>query len=96
MQIGAIEAVARTYRELQIGQGAVQQRLELLVLLVLLLVFTAYNYQWMPAVIFVFYLIYGFVRPWLPRKLRRAIESAPAAPPEGTAAPEEGDARYSS
>ena len=64
--------------------------------LVLLLVFTAYNYQWMPAVIFVFYLIYGFVRPWLPRKLRRAIESAPAAPPEGTAAPEEGDARYSS
>ena len=44
--------------------------------LVLLLVFTAYNYQWMPAVIFVSYLLYGFVRPLLPRKLRNEIEDA--------------------
>ena len=42
--------------------------------LVLLLVFTIYNFQWMPAVIFVVYLIYGFARPLLPKKLRREIE----------------------
>ena len=42
--------------------------------LVLLLVFTAYNFQWMPAVIFVTYLIYGFARPLVPKKWRREIE----------------------
>ncbi|MFT5106212.1 MAG: CDP-diacylglycerol--serine O-phosphatidyltransferase [Verrucomicrobiales bacterium] len=44
--------------------------------LMLVLVFTAYNYQWMPAVLFVTYLLYGFVRPLLPGNWRREIEDA--------------------
>jgi CDP-diacylglycerol--serine O-phosphatidyltransferase len=35
---------------------------------------TAMNYHWMPAVIFVAYLTYGFVRPWVSKALRREIE----------------------
>jgi CDP-diacylglycerol---serine O-phosphatidyltransferase len=40
----------------------------------LLLVFTAMFYQWMPAVLFLAYLVYGFLRPWLSREWRREIE----------------------
>lgn len=42
--------------------------------IVVLLVFTAINWEWMPAVIFVSYLLYGFLRPWLSRKWQREIE----------------------
>ena len=35
---------------------------------------TALNYQWMPALIFLSYLMYGFLRPWLSRSWRRGIE----------------------
>src|SRR6266516_4250991 len=38
------------------------------------LVFTALNYEWMPAVLFLTYLLYGFLRPWLSREWRREIE----------------------
>jgi len=38
------------------------------------LVFTALNYQWMPAVLFVAFLLYGFVRPFVSKALRREIE----------------------
>ena len=40
----------------------------------LLLVLTAMFYQWMPAVLFLTYLLYGFLRPWLSREWRREIE----------------------
>src|SRR3954452_4752855 len=40
----------------------------------LLLVFTALYYEWMPAVLFLAYLLYGFLRPWLSREWRREIE----------------------
>ncbi len=40
----------------------------------LLLVLTAMFYQWMPAVLFLAYLLYGFLRPWLSREFRREIE----------------------
>jgi len=40
----------------------------------LVLIFTAMNYQWMPAVLFLSYLLYGFLRPWLSREWRREIE----------------------
>ena len=40
----------------------------------LLLIFTALNYQWMPFVLFMAYLLYGFLRPWLSRSWRREIE----------------------
>ncbi len=44
------------------------------VCLVILLVITVNNYQWMPALLFVIYLCYGLVRPWISRKWRRGIE----------------------
>jgi CDP-diacylglycerol--serine O-phosphatidyltransferase len=31
-------------------------------------------YEWMPAVIFVSYLLYGFLRPFLSRKMKQEIE----------------------
>lgn len=40
----------------------------------LLLVFTVTNYEWMPAVLFIAYLLYGFLRPWLSREWQREIE----------------------
>ncbi len=40
----------------------------------LILVLTAMFYQWMPAVLFLAYLLYGFLRPWLSREWRREIE----------------------
>ncbi len=40
----------------------------------LVLIFTAMNYEWMPAVLFLAYLLYGFLRPWLSREWRREIE----------------------
>ena len=36
--------------------------------------FTVMNWHWMPSVIFVTYLLYGLVRPWVSRKWRREIE----------------------
>jgi CDP-diacylglycerol---serine O-phosphatidyltransferase len=39
-----------------------------------ILVFTAMNYEWMPAVLFLSYLLYGFLRPWLSREWQREIE----------------------
>ena len=42
--------------------------------IVLVLIFTALNFQWMPAVIFISYLLYGFLRPFLSRKMKEEIE----------------------
>src|SRR6202011_1238774 len=42
--------------------------------LVAILVFRFMNYEWMPAVFFLSYLPYGFLRPWLSREWRREIE----------------------
>lgn len=41
---------------------------------ILLLVITALNWEWMPSLLFVSFLIYGFVRPFVSRTLRRHIE----------------------
>ena len=38
------------------------------------LIFTVMNFQWMPAVIFITYLLYGFLRPFLSRKMKEDIE----------------------
>lgn len=40
----------------------------------LLLAVTVMNYEWMPAVLFMAYLLYGFFRPWISREWRREIE----------------------
>jgi CDP-diacylglycerol---serine O-phosphatidyltransferase len=42
--------------------------------ILLVLIFTAVNYIWMPAVIFITYLLYGFLRPFLSLRMRQEIE----------------------
>lgn len=44
------------------------------VIIALILIFTAWNYEWMPAVLFLAYLLYGFFRPWVSKSWRREIE----------------------
>ena len=41
---------------------------------IMLIVVTVMFWQWMPAVIFVSYLLYGLVRPWISRKWQQEIE----------------------
>ena len=48
--------------------------IQLFVCILLLLIFTAINYVWMPAVIFISYLLYGFLRPFLSLRMRQEIE----------------------
>jgi len=43
-------------------------------IIILVLIFTGMNYEWMPAVLFLTYLLYGVLRPWLSREWRREIE----------------------
>lgn len=50
--------------------------------LIALLAFTAMNYWWMPAVLFVSFLIYGFVRPFISKAWRKEIEAEPPDDPE--------------
>ncbi len=54
----------------------------LLVIIVVILLTTRF-YQWMPAVVFLTYLMYGFLRPWLSRPWRRSIEQEIGALEEG-------------
>jgi CDP-diacylglycerol--serine O-phosphatidyltransferase len=42
--------------------------------IIVILVFTWLYYEWMPAVLFLSYLLYGFLRPWLSREWRREFE----------------------
>ena len=42
--------------------------------IILILIATGMFYQWMPAVLFLAYLLYGFLRPWLSREWQRGIE----------------------
>ncbi len=42
--------------------------------LIVILVFSAMNYEWMPAILFVAYLVYGFVRPFVGKAFRRRLE----------------------
>lgn len=47
---------------------------------IFMITFTVVNWQWMPSVIFVSYLLYGLIRPWVSRKWRREIEIEPEVP----------------
>lgn len=42
--------------------------------IILVLIFTAMNYEWMPAMVFIAYLLYGLVRPLVPRAWRQGID----------------------
>ena len=44
------------------------------IVIVLIVGFTVLNYYWMPAVLFLAYLLYGFLRPFLSRQMQREIE----------------------
>ncbi|MDD5198966.1 MAG: CDP-diacylglycerol--serine O-phosphatidyltransferase [Terrimicrobiaceae bacterium] len=59
-----------------------QRSLPAFIGLIAVLVFSALNYQWMPAVLFVLFLIYGFVRPFVSKALRREIEDDDEEPAE--------------
>jgi len=52
-----------------------QRSLPTFIGLIAVLVITALNYQWMPAVLFVAFLVYGFVRPFVSKAMRRGIEA---------------------
>lgn len=41
---------------------------------IILVAFSVRNWQWMPSVLFVSYLLYGLFRPWISRRRRRQIE----------------------
>ena len=43
-------------------------------IITVVLIFSAINYEWMPALLFVLFLLYGFARPFISRAWRREIE----------------------
>ena len=47
------------------------------------LIITVINYQWMPFVLFLSYLLYGFLRPFLSRKIQQEIEDEDEDDEEG-------------
>jgi len=51
-----------------------QRSIPAFLVLIVLLAITAMNYRWMPAVLFVSFLIYGFVRPFISKAIRHEIE----------------------
>lgn len=59
-----------------------------LLAIVVVILLTVTYYHWMPAVIFVSYLLYGFLRPFLSRKMKASIEEVPEdEDPEETDSP---------
>ena len=52
-----------------------QRSLTRAVIPIIVVAFSIRNWQWMPSVLFVTYLIYGLVRPWVSRQMRQTIES---------------------
>jgi CDP-diacylglycerol--serine O-phosphatidyltransferase len=65
-----------------------QRTLPTFIVIIMLILLTVFNYQWMPALIFLSYLMYGFLRPWLSRSWRRGIEQEIG---EEAESPEPGD-----
>ncbi|MBX7212323.1 MAG: CDP-diacylglycerol--serine O-phosphatidyltransferase [Verrucomicrobiaceae bacterium] len=57
---------------------------------IFVIAFSVINWQWMPAVLFVSYLLYGLVRPWVSRRWQREIEIEPEQP-DDTCAEAKGD-----
>ena len=51
-----------------------QRSLPRFLLIIVILVFAGLNYEWMPALLFVIFLLYGFIRPLLSLHLRKEIE----------------------
>src|SRR5947209_3022582 len=51
--------------------------------IILILIITMLNYEWMPAVLFLSYLLYGVLRPWFSREWLREIEEEIGEEPSG-------------
>jgi CDP-diacylglycerol--serine O-phosphatidyltransferase len=51
-----------------------QRSIPRFLIIILILIFAAMNYEWMPSVLFITFLLYGFVRPFLSKPLRDEIE----------------------
>ena len=51
-----------------------QRSIPRFLLIIVVLVFSAMFYEWMPALLFVTFLVYGFVRPFISKALRRELE----------------------
>jgi CDP-diacylglycerol---serine O-phosphatidyltransferase len=62
------------YPSFKVINWRAQRGIPTFLFIILLLIFTGLNYQWMPFVLFMVYLLYGFLRPWLSRSWRREIE----------------------
>ncbi len=60
--------------EHHLGRWKTKKSIPRFLVIFVVLVFTAINYEWMPAILFLAYLLYGFLRPWLSREWRREIE----------------------
>lgn len=54
-------------------------------IIAIVLLFTVLFYEWMPAVIFIVYLVYGLFRPWVSKRWRREIEEEIGEEPEAEA-----------
>lgn len=52
-----------------------QRSIPKFLLIIMILVMAVMNYEWMPALIFVSFLLYGFVRPYLSRGWRKELEA---------------------
>jgi len=59
-----------------------QRSLPAFLVVIVVLSFTAMNYRWMPAVLFVAFLIYGFVRPFISKAIKKEIEEDDPEPKE--------------
>jgi CDP-diacylglycerol--serine O-phosphatidyltransferase len=62
------------YPSFKVINWRTQRSLPAFIVVIGILVLTGINYQWMPAVLFVAYLLYGFMRPFVSKALRREIE----------------------
>lgn len=70
-----------TYPSFKAVDWRTQRSMSRFLVIFLLVVFTIMNWQWMPAVLFLSYLLYGFLRPFLSRRLRSEIEITAPTPP---------------
>lgn len=63
-----------TYPSFKTLDWRTQRSISRFLVICLLIVFTIMNWQWMPAVLFLSYLLYGFLRPFLPARFRKELE----------------------
>ena len=63
------------YPSFKVVNWRTQRSIPKFLAIILLLLFCVLNYEWMPALVFVLFLVYGFVRPFLSKAWRKEIEA---------------------